>query len=505
MTVTPLTTKSLNRQTLDTGLLGDSAVMQQLNTVIQRAARVNSTVLIRGESGTGKELIATALHMLSDNSENIVAINCAAIPADLLESELFGHQKGSFTGAISDRIGHIEQANNGTLFLDEIGDMPLSLQPKLLRFLQQRTFQPVGSTRIKTSNARIVAATHQHLNTLIQQKSFRADLYYRLAVLEIAAPPLREHRDDIPALCDFFITQAKTKMRCQPVQLSRHAMRALKRYQWPGNVRELQNTMESLMVFKAGCLIRVEDLPPQFNNPQRSKEEALKNAEGDRSLSRALVKTLEQHGPLPTTSNKGVYSPFPLFTFPSAGVYLPEAIRQYESYLIQLVCRLRHFHKDNTLELCRYLNVDKSVAERIVLQSVVPKHDAKVYFPPDTGPENFDFPVETLPNNGIDFFTVRDAYRKHVMLLALKKFPTPLSLTANKLGIGARQFRDWSVRFNIVSPFVIRKIPNKGFAIYRRHSNLSSVVGGPVGVYDTREQALEATRLLIFDQYDARD
>jgi len=220
------------------------------------------TVLIQGETGTGKELIARAIHMESERrARPFVKLNCAAIPADLLESELFGHERGAFTGAIVQRIGRFEAADGGTLFLDEIGDMPLGLQSKLLRVLQEQEFERLGSTRTHRVDVRVVAATNQDLVAMVAEKEFRMDLYYRLNVFPIALPPLRLRLDDIPLLVAHFVHKFAQQMTKQISKIPMHAMETLVRYPWPGNIRELQNLIERAVILTRGDVLQVPSLP----------------------------------------------------------------------------------------------------------------------------------------------------------------------------------------------------------------------------------------------------
>jgi transcriptional regulator with GAF, ATPase, and Fis domain len=235
-----------------------SQAMLQVLTVLERAARATATVLIQGESGTGKELVARNIHRHSDRREHpFVPINCAAIPATLLESELFGHEKGAFTGASQARIGRIEAAEGGTLFLDEIGEMPMDMQAKLLRVLQERVVTPVGGNRSVPVDVRVISATNRNLQTMVKEGTFRQDLYYRLNVLPIRLPPLRERPEEIPVLVRAFLR----RFADQPAKITPEAMRFLYAYQWPGNVRELENAIEAALVL-AEDTIRPEHLPP---------------------------------------------------------------------------------------------------------------------------------------------------------------------------------------------------------------------------------------------------
>jgi formate hydrogenlyase transcriptional activator len=240
------------------GIVGQSASLRQVLRLIETVATGDSTVLLLGETGTGKELIARAIHNGSPRKErNFVKLNCAAIPTGLLESELFGHERGAFTGAIAQKVGRVELADRGSLFLDEIGDIPLELQPKLLRVLQEREFERLGSTRTQRVDVRVVAATHRNLEEMIVQKQFRSDLYYRLNVFPISIPPLRERRGDIPALVRHFVQQAARRMNKAINAIPCDTMEALTQYPWPGNIRELENVIERAVILSPATVLRV--------------------------------------------------------------------------------------------------------------------------------------------------------------------------------------------------------------------------------------------------------
>src|SRR5271157_2818614 len=231
------------------GIIGQSPALQKVLRLVEMVAATNSTVLLLGETGTGKELIARAIHELSLRRQRaFVKLNCAAVPTGLLESELFGHERGAFTGAVTQRTGRLEVADQGTLFLDEVGDIPLEIQPKLLRVLQEREFERLGSTRTKKVDVRVVAATHRALEEMIVEKQFRLDLYYRLNVFPISIPPLRERPEDIPLLVRHFVQQFAQQMNKTIDAISTETMEALARYPWPGNIRELQNVIERAVV-----------------------------------------------------------------------------------------------------------------------------------------------------------------------------------------------------------------------------------------------------------------
>ncbi|MCR4346032.1 MAG: sigma-54 dependent transcriptional regulator [Sulfuricaulis sp.] len=243
-------------------LAGESRVAQQLLEEIRRVAPYKTGVLITGESGTGKELVARTIHELSPRRERPwVALNCSAIPRDLLESELFGYVKGAFTGASHNRAGRVEQAQGGTLFLDEIADLDASLQSKLLRVLQEREFSPVGSNQVRAVDVRFIAATNRDLKLLVQESKFREDLLYRLDVYSIVVPPLRRRREDIPLLAQTFLHELAAEMDKKVTAFSPAALERLERYPWPGNIRELRNTVERSLLTCRGKTIDVEDLP----------------------------------------------------------------------------------------------------------------------------------------------------------------------------------------------------------------------------------------------------
>ena len=249
-------------------IIGSSRPLLEVLDQVRMVAKTNSTVLIEGETGTGKELIANAIHAHSERrGRPFIKLNCAAIPEGLLESELFGHEKGAFTGALLPRVGRFEAANGGTLFLDEIGDIPLPLQTKLLRVLQEQEFERLGSTHTRKVDVRVVAATNRDLATMVAQKHFRMDLYYRLNVFPIALPPLRLRANDIPSLVAFFARKFSDNMRKNISRIPRQAMEALKRYPWPGNIRELQNVVERAVILTEEDVLAVEMSEPTVDAP----------------------------------------------------------------------------------------------------------------------------------------------------------------------------------------------------------------------------------------------
>ena len=241
------------------GIVGSSQELRAVLEQVRMVASTDATVLIGGETGTGKELIAHAIHTLSHRTMRpFVKVNCAAIPAELLESELFGHEKGSFTGAVAQRIGRFESAHGGTLFLDEIGELPLHLQTKLLRVLQEQEFERVGGSRTIQVNVRIVAATNQDLKKMVAESRFRADLYYRLAVFPVRVPPLRERREDVPLLARYFVQKHARRMGRHIESIPADVLDALTKYDWPGNIRELQNVIERSVVLSNGPELHID-------------------------------------------------------------------------------------------------------------------------------------------------------------------------------------------------------------------------------------------------------
>ena len=271
-------------------IVGQSAALRGVLQEVETVAPTDSTVLIHGETGTGKELIARAIHNLSlRRSHPFVKLNCAAIPTGLLESELFGHEKGAFTGAIAQRIGRFELANRGTIFLDEIGDIPLELQPKLLRVLQEREFERLGSTRTLHTDARLITATNSDLAQKVNEKRFRSDLYYRLNVFPIVVPPLRERREDIPLLVRHFVQKYTQRIKKPIETIPTPVMTAISEYHWPGNIRELEHFIERAVILSAGSELQVPlaELPSlafaQSANPATTPT-TLKEAEREHIL-----------------------------------------------------------------------------------------------------------------------------------------------------------------------------------------------------------------------------
>jgi DNA-binding NtrC family response regulator len=295
-------------------IIGNSAALRGVLDIVSKVAESDSTVLVTGESGTGKELIARAIHFNSKRADKMfVTVNCGAIPEDLLESELFGHVRGAFTNAINNREGRFAVANDGTIFLDEIGDMSGALQVKLLRVLQARTFEPVGSSTTQSVDVRVIAATNQNLEDAIAERRFREDLYYRLNVIPIEVPPLRERRDDIPVLAEHFLDISNEGRAEQTVGFSDEAMELLCANRWPGNVRELENLVERLVTLCGGREIIADDLPE-------------------------TCRTTRSHAP----------SAPPI---PPQGLSFREVVDQFESNLILQALEITHGNKNRAAQL----------------------------------------------------------------------------------------------------------------------------------------------------------
>jgi formate hydrogenlyase transcriptional activator len=283
-----------NSETGFEGIIGRSSGLRRVLQMVETVAKEDSTVILLGETGTGKELIARAIHSHSPRRDRpFVKLNCAAIPTGLLESELFGHERGSFTGAIAQKIGRLELAHQGSLFLDEIGDIPLELQPKLLRVLQEREFERLGSTRTQKVDVRIVAATHRDLEGMILERQFRSDLYYRVNVFPIQAPPLRERPEDIPLLAQHFLQQATRRMRKTIDTIPSETMEALIRYRWPGNIRELENIIERAVILSAGPVLRLSpwDLKSRITPDQNLDGHQTLEEVGRKHILRTLKET----------------------------------------------------------------------------------------------------------------------------------------------------------------------------------------------------------------------
>jgi two-component system response regulator PilR (NtrC family) len=275
---TQMSLEEPNTDDMFCGIIGRSSVMKKVFERIEKVAHSDSTIMVTGPSGTGKELVAKAIHHLSRRkAQNLISVNCGAIPSELLESELFGHVKGSFTGAISDRKGRFELANKSTIFLDEIGDMPLLLQVKLLRVLQNREIEKVGSSVTTPIDVRIITATHRNLEAAVADDTFREDLFYRLNVIPIRIPPLSERREDIPLLVSYFLSRFVSADGRNAIDFDEDVLELLYTYDWPGNVRELENLVERLVILRGGNTVKISDLPAKFLHHRPDKSLLYKN------------------------------------------------------------------------------------------------------------------------------------------------------------------------------------------------------------------------------------
>ncbi|MDE0317871.1 MAG: sigma-54 dependent transcriptional regulator [Candidatus Poribacteria bacterium] len=275
-------------------MVGQSPTMQTVYQIIGRAAVSDETVLIMGESGTGKELVAELIHQNSPRSENpFVVVDCSAIPPSLIESTLFGHVKGAFTDAHADRKGKFEQADSGTIFLDEVGELPIDVQMKLLRVLQERKIEPVGSNETRPVNVRIIAATNRKLDTAISQKTFRDDLYYRLNVVPISLPPLRERKEDIPELIDLFTSRFAQEYQLPKIGISSETIMKLIEYEWPGNVRELENAIKRALVMCSGQMLLTEHFSQIFDKP--ISDSTIDNQNPDQQIHALLQGEVERY------------------------------------------------------------------------------------------------------------------------------------------------------------------------------------------------------------------
>jgi DNA-binding NtrC family response regulator len=313
------------------GMIGNSPPMQGVYEMIEKVAEDGlSTVLIRGESGTGKELEARAIHALSQRRlKNFVPVNCAAIPGDLLESELFGYRKGAFTGALQSKIGQIQYAEGGTLLLDEIGDMPPALQAKLLRVVQEKSFVPVGGLEPVPVDVRIIAATHRDLEALVAEGRFREDLYYRLSVVPLNLPPLRERKEDIPLLVEKFVQIFNRNRQYRLRGFEPAALAALVAYPWPGNVRELENLVQRMVVLHGGGSIGVSELPDKYTPAQK---------ESNNSMATAAAT-------------------FQTFEFGPEGIDFESLVDEFEE---QLILQALHFTRGNQKEAARLLRLHRT-------------------------------------------------------------------------------------------------------------------------------------------------
>jgi formate hydrogenlyase transcriptional activator len=313
------------------GIIGNSTALRSVLRQVEAVAPTNSTVLIHGETGTGKELIARAVHRLSERRNNaFVKLNCAAIPTGLLESELFGHEKGAFTGAIAQRIGRFELASEGTVFLDEVGEIPLDLQPKLLRVLQEREFERLGSSRTLRSDARLIAATNRDLSSMVRDQTFRSDLFYRLNVFPIHVPALRDRTEDIPFLVRHFAQHFARNMRKRIDTIPSETMRRLIRYPWPGNIREMQNVIERAVILAKGPVLQVplDDLKPRTSSPpsENHAKETLEDVERKHILAILEQTNWVLAGPNGAAARLGLKRPTLQFRMQKLGITRPDRI-----------------------------------------------------------------------------------------------------------------------------------------------------------------------------------
>ncbi|MEA3359022.1 MAG: sigma-54 dependent transcriptional regulator [Thermodesulfobacteriota bacterium] len=294
--------ESLNEGELPIKVIGDSKAMKELLSLVRRIAPTQWTVLISGETGTGKELIARLIHLLSRRKEKpFIGVNCAAIPENLFESELFGHEKGSFTGASSSRKGRFELAMGGSLFLDEVGELPLNLQAKLLRSLEEKKINRVGSEKEISIDIRVLTATNRDLRKMVEDGAFREDLFYRLNVLNIELPSLRNRKEDIPALTDFFLERNSSR----PIRFDSDAMTTLIKYSFPGNIRELEHMIQKILTLSRNSVIRIEDLPPEVRFHQATEQGTL--SERLEAMEREmLVSALEKHNWVQTHASESL-------------------------------------------------------------------------------------------------------------------------------------------------------------------------------------------------------
>jgi transcriptional regulator with GAF, ATPase, and Fis domain len=315
-------------------IVGESGKIKEVFSLVEKILDNNSTVLILGESGTGKELIARAIHYNSSRADkSLIPVNCGAIPEDLLESELFGHEKGSFTGAIKTRIGRFELANGGTIFLDEIGDMSPTLQVKLLRVLQEQEFERVGGMRTLKVDVRVIAATHRDLEKAVESNRFREDLYYRLNVIPISIPPLRERKSDIPLLINHFLSKCNRIKNRNVEGFSDKAMECLREYSWPGNVRELENIVERVVILKGTGIVQPADLP-----------EKVRKGNG------AAVTLHTDDEKLIIPDDTAVYAA-PAIDIPDSGIDLNKLMEDFENRLIMEALKKSEGNKARAAEM----------------------------------------------------------------------------------------------------------------------------------------------------------
>ncbi len=344
----------MSRLTSFHGIVGRCESMQRLFKLIGKLAEDDlSTVLIQGESGTGKELVAKAIHHHSPRKDNnFVPINCAAIPEDLLESELFGYAKGAFTGATNAKIGRIEYADGGSLFLDEIGDMKPLLQAKLLRVLQEREFEPVGGLKPIPVNVRVIAATHRNLEKMVEEGRFREDLFYRLCVIPVNIPPLRRRREDIPLLIEYFIQSITKQQKKTFTGFDLAAMQALREYPWKGNVRELENLIQHMSILYDGKEVRYIDLPDKYRNGGSSRSTPAEATDDPTSAPSIDVSVPEQ---LMLFSDAA--TPPPLETWDVDGIDFKGLVNEFET---QLIVQALKATQGNKKEAAKLLNLKRT-------------------------------------------------------------------------------------------------------------------------------------------------
>ena len=356
--------KLLNSSDYAEGIVGSGESMQRVLKKVGQVAASEATVMVTGESGTGKELIARCIHKYSHRSESpFHAVNCAAIPENLIESELFGHEKGSFTGATEAKPGQFELCHKGTLFLDEIGDMGLPTQTKILRAIQEGEIQRVGATRVKKVDVRLIAATHKNLEQMVKEKSFREDLYYRLNVVRIETPPLRDRKEDLPELVDYMLQRLNKNQSTGTTEISKEAMNTLHQYDWPGNVRELENVLHSSSVISKGKRILGKDLPASLTEAPKDPAEPKKEIPIAEPKSKELPRVDK-----PETK---IESPAPSFgqTAPKQNLQAdepassaPSSISPQESYDIAYA-HVRDASQNNLLELVEKEMIQRTLKE----------------------------------------------------------------------------------------------------------------------------------------------
>jgi sigma-54 specific flagellar transcriptional regulator A len=382
----PTTGPAENWQISFPEIVGRSHAMSRVLETVAKIARSESSVLINGESGTGKELIARAIHRLSiRNHKPFIAINCSAIPENLLESELFGHEKGAFTGAVQRHQGVFQRADGGTLFLDEIGDMAPSLQSKLLRVLQEKTFTPVGGKEICRADVRVIAATHVDLENAISTGSFRSDLYYRINVLPVTLPALRERQEDIPMLLGHFIEVSNRMHPQQPAcWFTSEAAAILSSQSWPGNIRQLQNLVERLVVMRGGGAIGAEHLPREFCRPAQNTSFNSVTDRNTMTHNPARVEALSSNAQMPRGTSLAHLNPRPgtapmtipadFGTLPPDGINLIEFIENLENSLITQALQRTD---NNRNQAARLLGMNRTtLVERIKKRKLSPMNPA---------------------------------------------------------------------------------------------------------------------------------